>query len=265
MSAAEIKTNLKHSRWFTAVKPSQPGDAALYCLAHTGGNAEDYLRWQSDLPANLVMKAVILPGTCRRYEEKYLTGINLLAENIAAAIEQESDGAFYLFGHSMGALLAWEVANKVSTPPAGLLLSASLCPAEIPSPRITQMAAMDNEKFIQEMDYFSGLDASLITNPFLNDMVANRLKRDFKLIAGYRYSPAPPISTPIMVIAGKADAHIPAASLMQWQAYTRHFLGAKRVRGNHFYFNDAPEVITGAIKDMVFASQQQIEADAIYI
>lgn len=256
---------LGQGHWFTTAREARSNDSALYCLAHAGGNAQDYLRWQSGLSDDLIMKAVTLPGTGRRYGEAYPTDINLLTENIAAAIEREGDKTFYLFGHSMGAILAWEVAKKLRTPPGGLLLSASLSPTEIPSPRIIRMAEMDNETFIQEMAYFNGIDESLMHNPFLNDIVAEKLKRDFKLIARYRYQYSAPVSVPVMVIVGEHDAHVTVGSLMKWQSHTQHFLGAKQVCGNHFYFNDHPEIMINAISEMVHESRKKIDDNSIVI
>lgn len=256
---------LGQDHWFTTAREARPNDSALYCLAHAGGNAEDYLCWQSGLSDDLLMKAVTLPGTGRRYGEAYPTDINLLTENIAAAIEREGDKTFYLFGHSMGAILAWEVAKKLRIPPAGLLLSASLSPTEIPSPRIIRMAEMDNEAFIQEMAYFNGIDESLMLNPFLNDIVAEKLKRDFQLIARYRYQYSAPVSAPVMVIVGEQDAHVPVGSLMKWQSHTQHFLGARQVPGNHFYFNDHPEIMINAIGEMVRESRKKIDDNSIFI
>ncbi|ACS86867.1 Thioesterase [Musicola paradisiaca Ech703] len=251
--------------WFSTAREARPNDSVLYCLAHAGGNAEDYLRWQSGLSDDLLMKVVTLPGTGRRYCEAYPTDVNQLTENIAAAIAREGDKTFYLFGHSMGAILAWEVAKKLRIPPAGLLLSASLSPTEIPSPRIVRMAEMDNETFIQEMAYFNGIDESLMHSPFLNDIVAEKLKRDFQLIAKYRYQYSAPVSAPMMVIVGEHDAHVPVGSLMKWQSHTQHFLGAKQVPGNHFYFNDHPEIMINAISEMVRESRKTIDDNAIFI
>ncbi|EHC0798147.1 thioesterase [Salmonella enterica] len=262
---ARISRGLGQGHWFTTAREARSNDAVLYCLAHAGGNAEDYLRWQSGLSDDLLMKAVTLPGTGRRYGEAYPTDINLLTDNIAAAIEREGDKTFYLFGHSMGAILAWEVARKLRMPPAGLLLSASLSPTEIPSPRIIRMAEIDNETFIQEMLYFNGIDESLVHNPFLNDIVAEKLKRDFQLIARYRYQHSAPVSAPVMVIVGEDDAHVPVDSLMKWQSHTQHFLGTKQVPGDHFYFNDHPENVINAIKEMVHESRKRIDDNSIYI
>ncbi|MFI8417139.1 thioesterase II family protein [Serratia sp. NPDC078593] len=247
-----------NNRWFTAARKPRLNDSALYCLAHAGGNAEDFLGWQSGLTDDITLKAVVLPGTGRRYDEAYQANIDTLTDNIAAAIEQEDDKQFYLFGHSMGAILAWEVAKKMKKKsPNGLILSACLSPPEIPSPRIKKMAVMSDDIFIKEMVYFNGLDENMIANPFLNEIIAEKLKRDFKLIAGYRYQPTEAIDAPIMAIVGENDAHVSADKMAQWQAHSKNFLGLKQVSGNHFYFNDNPSVITNAINEMVHESRNK--------
>ncbi|WP_411753612.1 thioesterase II family protein [Serratia sp. (in: enterobacteria)] len=269
MPATGVASRMNHgfgqNHWFTTAREARPDDSVLYCLAHAGGNAEDYLHWQSGLSNDLLMKAVILPGTGRRYAEDYPADINTLTDTIAAAIAQEADKTFYLFGHSMGAILAWEVAKKLRTSANGLLISASLSPTEIPSPRIVKMAEMDNHTFIQEVAYFNGIDANLAHNSLINDIVSEKLKRDFKLISGYRHQYSAPIGTPIMAIVGENDAHVPLESLLKWQAHTQYFLGAKQVSGNHFYFNDYPEIIINAIDEMIRQSRKKIDDNSIFI
>lgn len=77
---------MSKSHWFTTNSDSKPNTPILYCLPHAGGNSEDYLNWQSGLIDNLHMKAVLLPGTGRRYTEAYLTDINTLTDEITSAI-----------------------------------------------------------------------------------------------------------------------------------------------------------------------------------
>lgn len=165
----------------------------------------------------------------------------------------------------MGAILAWEIARKIKKKPNGLLLSACLSPSEIPSPRIVKMVEMNNDIFTQEMKYFNNLDENIINNPFINEMIVEKLKRDFKLISQYHYQSSGKVDTPIMTIVGNGDAHVSAQKMLQWQDYTKNFLGLKQVSGDHFYFNEHPKTVIDAINEMVRESREKMSHCPIFI
>lgn len=246
------------NQWLTGMYRPKGNQLSLYCLPHAGGNSEDYLNWQSDLIDGLYMKAIVFPGCGRRHNEEHISNINELITELTSVIEQDCEEEFYIFGHSMGAILAWEIAKKIRKKPSGLLLSASLSPSEIPSPRILRMADMNNESFIKEIKFFNGLDENILSNPFISEIIADKLKRDFKLISQYRYFPTGKVDIPIMAIVGHEDAHVPAKKMLQWQGYTNNFLGLRAVDGNHFYFNEHPEAVVDAINSMVKESREKI-------
>ncbi|KGM28959.1 hypothetical protein KS18_04050 [Photorhabdus luminescens] len=239
----------KPTPWFYTTEEARIKSPVLYCFAHAGGSAEDYLRWQSELSDVIQMKAVCIPGTGRRYKEEYIKNIDLLVTQIASEIDDNSPEQYYLFGHSMGGIIAFEVANRVSSPASGLIVSACAPPRDVPSKRVVEMSLLKNEEFIKKVLFFGGLPDNLSDFPENSELIALRLKRDFQLISKYCYRECAPIKTPILSIVGSEDPHISSQSMKEWKFFTEKYIGNHIVTGDHFYFNKDPSLIVNIIKN----------------
>ncbi|MEK9497633.1 alpha/beta fold hydrolase [Photorhabdus sp. P32] len=248
----------KPTPWFYTTEETQVKSPVLYCFAHAGGNAEDYLRWQSKLSDVIQMRAICIPGTGRRYKEEYIKNIDLLVTQIASAIDDNSPEQYYLFGHSMGGIIAFEVANRVSSHASGLIVSACAAPKDVPSKRVVEMSLLKDEEFIKKALFFGGLPDSLLDFPETSELIALRLKRDFQLISKYCYQERAPIKTPILSIVGSEDPHISSQLMREWESFTEKYIGHHTVTGNHFYFDKYPDLIVNIIKNTLALSPNAI-------
>ncbi|MBP2845669.1 thioesterase [Dickeya oryzae] len=223
----------------------------VLCFPHAGGSSEDYLKWQEYLNSYATLKAICLPGTGRLFAEKYPSSIDFLTTKIANDIDCSGIGEYYLFGHSMGAILAYEVALKVKKPAKGLIVSSSAAPAFVPSPRILKMTAMSDKDFSREIIFFNGIEENLATSEEFIKIFIKKIRKDFELISKYKYQPKNILSIPIYSVVGDRDPHVSIDAIEQWKLFTERNYKKYIVPGDHFYFNDNPTSIASVIKGCV--------------
>src|SRR5262245_17824866 len=108
--------------WFASAPTRARGRVQLFCLPYAGGGTATYRHWPSSLPKDIDVCPVFLPGRERRFLEPAFCRIGPLVESLAAAMAPAMDRPFALFGHSMGALIAFELARYVAPTSAGARL-----------------------------------------------------------------------------------------------------------------------------------------------
>src|SRR4051812_19842563 len=151
------------SRWFVSRETGTPAGARVFCFPHAGGNLRTFLGWQAGLGADAEILAVCRPGREHRADEPAPT-IEEYVDGATAAIRaacEHDDRPVYLFGHSLGALVAFEVTRRL----AGLLslrhLVASGCsaPSLLPSRRGRDIAKLEGRAFAEAVGFFGGVPA----------------------------------------------------------------------------------------------------------
>ncbi|MCX8957632.1 thioesterase II family protein [Erwinia psidii] len=242
---------MKGNVWFKKSPKGNPSYPHVFCFSHAGGNAEAYLQWQESLLSEVCLIAICLPGTGHRFAEPYPASVEALSADIAQQIDAVYHGDFYLFGHSMGAVLAYEVARKVKKSARGLIVSGSAAPASIPSARVVKMNGMTDEAFAKEMVFFNGLDPQLAaSNEFISLFLA-RLRKDFELIGRYKHHAGNMLSIPVFSILGDQDPHVSSEATGQWRSVTSEAYSCFTVPGDHFYFNQYPQSVVDIIKHVL--------------
>ncbi|ASW55626.1 thioesterase II family protein [Plantactinospora sp. KBS50] len=236
--------------WFRTADGADGGAARVYCFPHAGGNAQDYLRWQDALGTAATVVAVTMPGRAHRYAEPAPATIEAYADGAAAAIGADADVPFVLFGHSLGALTAFEVARRLRGHPRlrRLVASGAAAPRLMPSPRVVRTAALEGREFVRAVAAFGGLPPEVVAVEELHDFLLPPVQADFRLVAGYRYRPAEPLPVPITVINGAGDDHVTADRLAAWSAETVHPVRRCWADGGHFYLRSDPEPVLAVLR-----------------
>lgn len=174
---------------------SEPGPAArVYCFPHAGGNPRSFLGWQSDLAGVAEIAGLCPPGRGNRYREPALTDVAELADAVAHEISATADRPFVLFGHSFGAVLAFEVARRIGHLPDFRHLVASGCsaPSLLPTRRVVEAARLEGREFTEAVGFFGGLPPEVMADESLQELLLPNLRADFRMVAGYAYRPAAP-------------------------------------------------------------------------
>jgi surfactin synthase thioesterase subunit len=223
--------------WFGRRTARPHAAIRLYCFAHSGGSIGEYLRWDQHLPDVEVWGAQ-LPGRGARLPQPPLTDVTDLVARLLGALDVEPPYA--LFGHSLGALVAYEVASALrdrgGPAPQRLLLSASAPPHRRPEGPLLHRLP-DAELIAEVQRRYGGLAPELAQHPDLIELMLPACRGDFTMSESYRYTPRAPLSSPITVLGGRADT-VPLNELDEWRRYTTADFGVHTLPGGHFYFRD---------------------------
>ncbi|MBR1001966.1 MULTISPECIES: thioesterase II family protein [Bradyrhizobium] len=213
----------------------------LICLPYAGGGASIYAAWQARLPDFIKVRAVQLPGRESRISEPACRDLDLLQNFIFESVQSCLDQPYVLFGHSNGALLAFELASRVRgrqfNPPLGLIVSASRSPqAKRPLRKVNNLP---HGEFIAELKRIGGTPAEVLANPELMALVMPALRADFAINETYEYRAHPPLSCPIRAYGGADDRSVSSQDLEDWRQQTAASFSLRRFTGDHFFLRAA--------------------------
>lgn len=224
-------------RWLVRRGNRPPAGSRLYCFPHAGGSTGEYVRWADDLPG-VEVYGIQLPGRAGRIDEAPCTGMPELVDALAAAVDFEPP--FVLFGHSFGALVAFETARalrRAGRPQPRLLVVSAQCPPDLPLPELPAADTTD-EALIEDISAGLGpLAAAAREYRELARLVLAGYRADLALLRNYQYVPEAPLSCPIVAVGGTEDSR-PAAGLGLWRRHTTSAFALHMLPGDHFYLRD---------------------------
>jgi medium-chain acyl-[acyl-carrier-protein] hydrolase len=213
----------------------------MFCFPYAGGAASAYRGWPGDLPETVDVCAVQLPGRESRIAE---TAPRTLAEAIpaiTAALRPMLDIPYVLFGHSMGGLLAFEIAREFRRAgypdPVHLVVSGRPAP-QLPN-RGSPIHDLPTPNFLQAIREFDGTPAEVFENEQLVELVLPTLRADFALVENYVYKPAARLGMPISAFYGDGDMAVGRADAAAWQEQTTGSFSLHDLPGGHFFLRTA--------------------------
>ena len=231
----------------------------VFCFPYAGGSPRAFLGWQAGLGDDGEIVGVCRPGREHRAAESAPSLGELIdgAATAIAAITERDGRPSYLFGHSLGALVAFEVCRRLTGPAAPRYLIASGCsaPSLLPSERVSRIATLTGAEFMEALAFFGGLGPEVLADPEVRDLLLPGLIAEFQMAVGYAYQPGPRLSVPVTLVVGRDDPHVGLAQIAPWdQELTwpadRHWLD-----GGHFYFQPDPGPVIGIIRSLILADQ----------
>ena len=246
--------------WFISRGGAAPGSTRIFCFPHAGGGPRAFLDWQDGLGEDAEILAVCRPGREHRAAEPAPT-IDELIEGATAAIAEVTaagDRPFYLFGHSLGAIVAFEVCRRLSASgaaPRHFVASGASAPPLLPSQRVKDIARLTGREFAEAIGFFGGLPADVIADQEMRDLLLPGIIADFAMAVGYRYQSGPRLAVPATIVVGRDDPHVQQEQIEPWNdEFTwppdRHWVG-----GGHFYFEPEPTAIVDILRSLVRADQ----------
>ncbi len=243
-----------HEPWIHRFQPG-PGGTDLVCFPHAGGAASYFRPMAGLLGPDLRLSAVQYPGRQERRREPLLPTIAELADGAFRALApSQGERPLAFFGHSMGAIVAFEVARRMEREfgdgPVALFASGRRAPDNFMATTVHQF---DDDQLAEVMRSNGATDARLLEDPELRAMVLPAVRSDYRAIETYRYAPGPDLSCPVTALIGDDD---PAVSPGDATAWARHTTGPFELRvfsGGHFYLADHAREIAGLISDRLTA------------
>ncbi|WP_340375311.1 alpha/beta fold hydrolase [Streptomyces sp. SS7] len=223
------------SRWLLRRNPGAKAAVRLYCFPHSGASPSEYMRWADRLPGIEVL-GVQGPGRGGRIDEPPYDTMDTLVG--ALLDEVEFEGPFAFFGHSLGALTAYEVARALREhgrlQPDLLFVSAMGAPHLQPHTPPTHH--LDDERFLRTVEAFGPLPADILEDPEMREIVVRLLRADARILDTYRHVPAPPLGLPVIALGGASDTE--TGFLPGWAEHTTHPLSTHVLPGDHFYLRE---------------------------
>lgn len=190
------------------------------------------------------MCPVQLPGRGTRLREQPFTSFEPLIEALSEALLPYLRQPFAMFGHSMGATIAFEFARKLrrSSGPSPLRLFVSGRSAPTIPYRGLPTHTLPDAEFIEELRRLNGTPRGVIENAELMELMLPLLRADFGLIQTYVYKPEPPLLCPITAIGGVQDEEVSRSDIQEWREQTSSF-SLKMIAGDHFFVQTAGAVL----------------------
>ena len=241
---------MRSSLWATCPVPDPQAGCRMFCLPYAGAGASIYRAWPAALRGEAEVWPVHLPGRERRLSDPPADTVQALATQTARGSAGDLDRPFVLFGHSMGALLAFEVARalrRAALPqPLALLVSGYGGP-HLPDTR-PPIHALPDDAFKEAVAALDGTPADVIANDELMALLLPLLRADFRLVETYRTRPEPPLDLPIHIYAGCRDRDTPQDALEAWGDCTRAGTTITLFEGGHFYLRDAAPALLDQLR-----------------
>lgn len=227
------------SSWFIYPRPDPQAHLRLFCFPHSGGSAAVFASWQQRLPATIEVWPVQLPGRGKRLSEPAYTHLPLLIEALHAAMLPYLDKPFAFFGHSMGALVSFELARHLrrnaGRSPAHLIVSAHRAP-HLPDPD-PPVHHLPEPALLAELRRLNGTPAELLEHAELLELLLPTLRADFALCETYTYTDDRPLDCSIAALGGLEDHDVPYEHLAAWRIQTQATFTLRMFPGDHFFLN----------------------------
>lgn len=222
--------------WYCrAAGPEAP--ARLFYFPFAGGNAAAVLPWQAHLGTGVELRVAQLPGRGARLFEDPLHDLDALVAELAGALAGLADRRFALFGHSLGALVAFEVARALRRAgrPAPERLWAS--GAEGPRTRLVErrVSHLPDAELVTALADYGGTPPELLADRDMMELLLPGVRADLTLNERYAYRTEPPLDLPIHVLRGAADPYVDAGRAAGWAQESTRPLRETVYPGDHFF------------------------------
>lgn len=230
----------------------------LYCFSYAGGNGAAYLPWQAGLGGDIEVCAIQLPGRGARMGEVPYSSMESLVRALVQVTGAPDGVPFAFFGHSLGAMVAFELARRLQSLhaplPSHLIVSGCAAPRHRKPPR--QLHLLPADELIETLREYNGTPHEILAHRELMDLLLPTIRADFALVETYRYTPGPLLTLPLTVLAGRSDDAAGPALGAQWQQETQGPCRIAWFDGDHFFINGARAEVLAAIRSALAPEAQ---------
>lgn len=220
------------NRWLGGYEARPSARLRLFCFPYAGGSASAYRGWSAGLPAHVEVCPIQLPGRDARFSEPAFRTIKELVPVLADALAPLFDLPFALYGHSMGSVLAFELAHELRA--RGVGVPVALFPAAHVPPTVPHERVMSAEPDVELIAYVKKLSSTpLLEHPELLQLILRTLRCDLSLCDTYTYQTRPALPCPVTAFGGLDD--MSRAELEGWAAETDGPFEVEMLPGGHFF------------------------------
>jgi surfactin synthase thioesterase subunit len=233
--------------WCRRFHPAPAATGRLVCFPHAGGSASFYFPVSARLHGQVDVLAIQYPGRQDRRAEPSVESIPALAEQVFQALRPEVGLPLTFFGHSMGALVAYEVARRFER--SGLeidhlFVSGRRGPAVR---RREGVHLLDDAGIVAEVRSLSGTDEGILADEELLQMVLPALRSDYRAVETYQGDPDAVLQCPITVLTGDSDPRTTVDEAREWSGHTAAAFDLRVFQGGHFYLSSRPDEVMAVL------------------
>jgi len=225
----------------------------LICLHHAGGGSTSFHPLRRAMGADIAMTAVILPGRESRHREPRQVDAHTSVLQFSDELDETLRGPHVLLGHSMGAMLAYSLAqHRISLglpAPQAVIVAASPAP-HLPSP-LHGLHLLDDQRLAAELVQYGGLPAELLSEPDWLELLIPTVRADLRICESFRVTREPPLPCPLHIFGGRVDPLVSPGMLAAWSTYSVRPQPVRIFPGGHFLFREPDEELVAAVRSIV--------------
>jgi medium-chain acyl-[acyl-carrier-protein] hydrolase len=241
---------VKTTPWIIGGRISSTARCRFFCLPHSGSGASQFFSWQKSLPPVLDICPVQLPGRENRLREAPLTQIHQIAEILAGELKPYLDRPYILYGYSVGALIAFELARELRR--QNIDPAISLFALARPAPHLVQtrhpLHQLPDKMFLAELTRrFNGMSPLILQDRELMELLLPTLRADVTALETYIYQPEAPLDCSIRAFGGSLDSTTTEDELQAWRLHTKSSFNLEILPGDHFFIRSNQQSIFQAI------------------
>lgn len=224
--------------WLAWPRPNPQASLRLFCIPYAGGGTQVYHTWPDYLPESIEVCSIKLPGRGARMRETPFANTTPLIHALAPNLLPYLDKPYALFGHSMGALVSFELASHLrrqsNSEPIHLFASGCRAP-QIPEPH--PIYNLPEIEFLEELRSLGGVSQDVMENSELMQLMLPTIRADCTLSDTYTYKSQPPLSCSISVFGGLQDPLVSREHLEAWRCQTSASFTLMMFPGDHFFLH----------------------------
>jgi medium-chain acyl-[acyl-carrier-protein] hydrolase len=231
--------------WFTNSHARGRVEFKLFCLPYAGGTASIYRNWANNLPPTIQVIPVELPGRGGRLSEPPFVSFTHLVSALAEAMLPLLDAPFGFFGHSMGAIISFELARYLRSSsgrePDALFAAGRRAPHVPDTDPVTYN--LPHDEFIEELRRIDGTPSEVLEHAELMELMIPLLRADFQLVQTYEYMAGDPLRCPIFAYGGLQDDEETRERMLKWQEQTESRFKLHMLPGDHFFLRSSQSLL----------------------
>lgn len=245
-----MSVGLTVNQWLIRYGAPAGPQLRLFCFPYAGATVQIFRHWPVNLPANVAVYALQLPGRGGRLKEPPFSDLPPLVAAAAPSITPYLDRPFALYGHSMGALIAFELARYLRRNgyqlPARMFVAACRAPQTDRPERPTYN--LPDQEFLEELRHLNGTPQEVMDHPELLELRMPLLRADFAVAQTYKYQHEPPLSCPVTAVGGVEDSGVSEKDLEAWSVQTNSGFNLYLLPGDHFFINTRADLLLEIIR-----------------
>jgi surfactin synthase thioesterase subunit len=232
----------------------------LFCLPYAGGSSGIFYRWPEYLSPAVEICSVQLPGRESRLAVPPYTSMRPLVQAVRNAIVPFLDKPYVLFNHSLGALIAYELARSLhglgAPQPLSLLVSAAA------APHVARVAdrlhTLPDDELIRQLGLLQGTPQEILQHPEVMQLLLPTIRADLQVFETYTYRAGPPLSCPIAAFSGVDDARVDPLKLEHWRQHTTATFSLSMLPGDHYFIHSARRALVESIGGLLEAALEGV-------